>query len=473
MRAVIFNRASRDKSGQAKSVKDQNTENNRVCSVNSWEVVATFTENNIGASKYSGKKRDEYQKLLKFLATGQADVLVCWEGSRNDRTLGGHLELRNILQDNNIKLCLDGKLLDLNDDDDQFSAGIDALVAEKEAARLRKRVLRGQLSNVKAGKPHTKPAYGYRSTGKDSPWEPDPATASVVREMYDKLYRGWTIASVARYLNEQMIPTPAWRIPKPWKQWSYVQVRQIVLNPAYIGKRVFRGAIVGDAIWPALVDAETYWGVHNRLTDPERLDPSKAAREASVVHLCAGTISQCGVCGKRLRHHKIKGLRYYTDDKCTSVKYEDLNELVEARVIARLSTPSLWAQIVSQATNRDQEVQRARAEREELKNELVDARALVKERKLSVRSFAEIESDLQAQIDKLKQFINDGIHPLLAEGAGPNAREVWDKWTIEQRREVIRTLYTIKVYPHEKGKRTPLDKRVEFIPAQQSKLLAS
>lgn len=467
MRAVIFNRASRDKSGLAKSVKDQDVENNRVCNANNWTVVATFTENNIGASKYSGKKREQYARLLSFLTTGRADVLVCWEGSRNDRTLGGHLELRNILQDNDVKLCLDGKLLDLNDDTDQFSAGIDALVAEKEAARLRKRVLRGQLSNVKAGKPHSKLPYGYRGL---AIYEPE---AKIIRDMYDKIAHGWSLSAVAKYLNKSMCPTPTWRIPMPWREWTYVQIRQTVLSPTYVGKLVFRGEITGDGIWPALIDAETYWTVHNKLTDPNKPDEYKAIREAAVVHMCAGVVSQCGICDKRMRHHKIRGLAYYTCGNCTSVKYQDLNDLVEARVIARLSTPSLWAQIVAQATNRDQEVGRARAELKELQSELNDARALVKERKLSVRSFAEIESDLLAQIDKLTEFINDGIHPLLAEAAGPNAQQVWDKWTMEQKREAIRTLYVIKVYPNEKGKKTPLDKRVEFIPAQNSLSLAS
>lgn len=450
-KAVIFNRASRDKTGLAKSVKDQDVENNRVCSANDWTVVATFTENNIGASKYSGKKREQYARLLSFLTTGQADVLVCWEGSRNDRTLGGHLELRNILQDNDVKLCLDGKLLDLNDDSDQFSAGIDALVAEKEAARLRKRVLRGQLSNVKAGKPHSKLPFGYRGL---SIYEPE---ASVVRDICDKLAHGWSQTGVAKYLNKNMVPTPAWRIPMPWKEWSYVQVRQIATNPTYIGKLVFRGEIVGDGIWPALLDPEIYWTVHERLSNKQPTD----AREASVVHLCVGVVSQCGICNKRMKHHKIRGLAYYTCDKCTSVKYSDLNDLVETRVIARLSMPSLWAQIIAQATNREGEVQRARAELKELKSELKDARTLVKERKLSVRSFAEIEQDLQAQIDKLTEFINDGIHPLLAEAAGPNAQQVWDKWTMEQKREAIRTLYTIKVYPRSYGS---LEDRVKFIP---------
>jgi len=456
--AVIFNRASKDISGRAKSVSDQNTENHAVCSRNGWNVIAVFTENNIGASKYSKKNRAEYKKMIDFLQTrDDIDVLVCWEGSRKDRTLKGHVELSGILQDSDIKLCLGGRVLDLNDDDDEFTAGLDALLSVREIARLRKRSLRGLKSNAVEGKPHGKPPWGYMRVGKLT-WAPNEGVASVLEDMFSRIYNGQSGASVVRYLNTTMVPLPGWGIPFVWKEWSYTQVKQILLNPAYISKRVYRGEIIGDGTWPALIKPEIYWTVVAKLTDDSR----KTHREGGVAHLCSGQVVSCDSCKGRLRKHTVKGIVYYVcaDKECTSIKYDTLNDEVEQHVLTRLEDPSHWSQVLAGALNRDAEVQEARSELARLKNELREAMDLWRAKKLSVSAYAVMESDLQAQIDRAEKVINAGINPLLVEANnGPSVRAVWDRWTIEQRRQVVMALYSIKLL-----KKNGTAKRIIFTP---------
>lgn len=441
-KAVIFNRASRDTSGRAKSVSDQNEDNHAVCRANDWEVSAVFTENNVGASKYSIKKRSEYRSMLSYLQAHEATyVLVCWEGSRNDRTLKGHVELSGLLQDTDTKLCIGGRLLDLNNDDDEFFAGLDALINVKEAARLRKRVLRGQKANALAGKPHSRLPFGYHSD----------TDASVVRSMFDWIYKGQSGTSLAKHLNKQGVLTTT------GKTWAYTQVKQLLINPAYIGKRVYRGEIIGEASWPALIDEEIYYTCLTRLTDSSR----KVAREGGVAHLCSGQVVVCSKCKGRLRKHTIRNIAYYVcaDNHCTSIKYDTLNSEVTQHVLMKLEDPSHWSQVLAGAMNRDAEVQEARSELARLKSEMNDALALWKAKKLSVKAFAVMESDLQAQIAAAEKITQSGINPLLIEAnSGPSVREIWERWSIEQRRDVIMTLYSIEL--HLKGS----DKRVVFIP---------
>lgn len=461
-KAVIFNRASRDPSGRAKSVTDQNKDNHIVCAANDWEVAAVFTENNVGASKYSKKKRSEYGKMLDFLQTeDDIYVLVCWEGSRNDRTLKGHVELSGLLQDTDTKLCIGGRLLDLNNDDDEFFAGLDALLSVKEAARLRKRTLRGVKSNALAGKPHARPPYGYRAISKGM-WVIDEPTASVVRDLAERIARGESGTSLAKDLNRRAIPIPTWRIPFTWKEWSYAQVRQVLINPAYIAKRVYRGEVIGDAVWPALLDEDLYWTVYNKLTDQSR----KTYREGGVNHLCSGQVASCSLCSSRLRFHTIKGIEYYVcaDKGCVSMKYETLNDIVRNRVVVKMSDPATWVQILSEATNRDAEVANARTVLSQLQAELNDSLALVKARQLSVKNFAVIEQTLLSDIEAAKKRASVGINPLLEEMAGPNAAEVFEAWTLEQKREAISTLYEIKLLPNPEGKRLKPEDRIKFFP---------
>lgn len=459
-KAVIFNRASRDTSGRAKSVTDQNKDNHSTCSTNDWEVVAVFTENNVGASKYSKKKRSEYGRMLDYLQTHEVDVLVCWEGSRNDRTLKGHVELSGLLQDSDTKLCIGGRLLDLNNDDDEFFAGLDALLNVKEAARLRKRTLRGVKSNALAGKPHTRPPYGYKTVSKGV-WAIDEQAASVVREMYNHVAKGGSGSSLAKDLNRRAIPVPSWKIPFTWKEWSYTQIKQLLINPAYIAQRVYRKEVIGEAVWPALIDEDTYWTVHNKLTDEDR----KTHREGGVKHLCTGQIVSCGVCGSRLRFHNLKKLPFYVcaANGCTSLKYETLNTIVTRRTLIRLGDASHWSQVLAEATNRDAEVSQARAEHKRLEAELRDLRAAYKAKKLSLTSFMEFEPALLEQISAAKQLASVGINPLLQE-AQVNSEEVFEAWTLEQKREAISTLYEITLLPNPKGKRLAPEDRVQFKP---------
>ncbi|MEW2386530.1 recombinase family protein [Micromonospora sp. NPDC047707] len=73
--------------------------------------------------------------------------------------------------------------------------------------------------------------------------------------------------------------------------WRRGVLRKQLMNPAYIGKRVPRGEIVGDGIWPPLVSEKTYWSVVRMLGDPSRTTtcPGRA------VHLLSYMV-RCGVC---------------------------------------------------------------------------------------------------------------------------------------------------------------------------------
>lgn len=57
---------------------------------------------------------------------------------------------------------------------------------------------------------------------------------------------------VEEQLNARGIPSPE------GAQWRRGIIRKMAMNPAYIGKWVLRGEVVGDGIWPALVEEDDY-----------------------------------------------------------------------------------------------------------------------------------------------------------------------------------------------------------------------
>jgi hypothetical protein len=115
----------------------------------------------------------------------------------------------------------------------------------------------------------------------------------VVREIFDEVSGGTPLITIEKTLNERGIPSPE------GKAWRTI-IRRIAMNPAFIGKRVFRGEVVGDGIWDGLVDEAVYWACVRLLEDrpgrpPGRDGPSICCPTSS----CAGCVadrSRCTTC---------------------------------------------------------------------------------------------------------------------------------------------------------------------------------
>ncbi|WP_240742063.1 recombinase family protein [Micromonospora zingiberis] len=130
-------------------------------------------------------------------------------------------------------------------------------------------------------------------------------------------------------MNAKGVPSPR------GTKWRRTIIRQQVLNPAYIGKRVFRGEVIGDGIWPALLDDEdTYWACVRLLQDPSRT----TTRAGRAVHLLS-YIVRCAVCDGPVSSHLVsrrgwEGQVYSCLYKrCAAVKAEFLDEYAQRVVV--------------------------------------------------------------------------------------------------------------------------------------------
>lgn len=130
MDAVIYTRVSRDSKGERVSVESQERECRAVCERNGWTVRALNCDNSIGASRFSADG-PEWKRVKAELRKG--DVLAMWEASRAQRDLVEFVTLRNLCMEKDVRLSYQGRVLDLNEGDDRFTAGLDALLAERES----------------------------------------------------------------------------------------------------------------------------------------------------------------------------------------------------------------------------------------------------------------------------------------------------------------------------------------------------
>jgi DNA invertase Pin-like site-specific DNA recombinase len=84
--AAIYARVSADRRKRERSVDEQETEGRRVCDDEGWTVAAVYREDPISASRFAGRDRPEWARLLDDMASERFGVLVLWESSRGDRT---------------------------------------------------------------------------------------------------------------------------------------------------------------------------------------------------------------------------------------------------------------------------------------------------------------------------------------------------------------------------------------------------
>ncbi|WP_307834758.1 recombinase family protein [Paractinoplanes lichenicola] len=487
MRALRYQRASQDKKEQGKSVHDQGVLNAKEITSHGWSDAGSFTDNDRSASRHATKGRPEFELLIEAVRSGKGDVLVIWEMARKERDLAVYVQIRDMCVEAGMYFWLvGGVLFDLRDKNDRMMLGFQAVQAEWMADSIRDNVLRGIVGAAEAGRPHGKITYGYRriyhsrtralerqeadeeirqATAADGTAS-DYTRAGVVREIFDKVTGGTPLITIENDLNARGVPSPA------ETTWRRGVIRKMVLNPAYIGKRVLRGEIVGDGVWDGLVDADVYWAAVRLLKDPSRT----TTRSGRAVHLLS-YIVLCDVCGgptsrnTATRRGWTSELYACLKKKCAAVPMEVLDEYVQRVVVAWLSRPDIYDLLTAQ-TATDADVAHAHAEADRLRGDLEDWRKLAETGQVTPISFARAEKGLLEQIAAHDaRAAEAGIPPVLRGRIGEQAVQAWAELgdEVAVKRDIIRTVADIRLKPAGKGSRRPfgrhrLDWRWKFGP---------
>lgn len=451
-RAVIYARLSSDPKDVQRSVEEQEAECRAVCEREGWDVVRVFVDNNRGASRHSRKARPQYAALREYLTAGSADVLVMWEGSRAQREQAVFVSLRDLCADRGILYNYSGRTYDMNRTDDRFATALDAILAEREADVTRDRVLRAVRANAAKGRPHGKLLYGHRRLYDDGgvylETVLDEDQAAIVREAARGIAAGETLYSIAQSFNYRLVAPP-----RAGTHWRPEQVRRMILNPGYAGKRVHQGQIVGKADWPTILD-ETLWAKCVQiLTDPDR----RTVRDNRASHLLTGAI-RCAHCDSRLFTQKPprqqKGTILTCRGRfCAAIREHLVEDFVTRVIIKRMQRPDflkVWARMRG-----SEDTGAAETQAKELRTRLDGFYVLAAEGKLSPQALAAIEGRLLPQIGQADRAARPvTVPPVLVKLAGPDAEARWAGMPLAEQREAVRWLVEIRLSRAGRGVRT-------------------
>ncbi len=408
LRALIYCRVSQDPTGRSISVTDQERECRAYCDRQGWPVVDAVIDNDMSATRWARKDRPGYRLVRERLTRRDANVLVCWESSRQQRDLSLYVEMRELCAGLGVLWSYSGRIYDLTRTEDRFTTGLDALLDEREADKTRDRVMRGVRSRLTDGMPHGRLPYGYRAiydpaTGAPTSRVPDDVTAPVVREITARALMQEAFYSIALDLQRRGVPSPhayrLTRIPREEqpRAWTLDMVSRISRNPTYAGLRTHKGKVIGEGKWEPLISAAD----HAALVEMAKGRPGPRDRRAK--HLLAG-LAVCGVCGSPCRRVLNRGCPSYAchglarrGESCVSRRQDLVDELVTEFLFARLEMPDRFALLTDD--DADETAHTAAGEVADLRARLAEFESSAAQGQISAEAFGRIEQRLTAELD--------------------------------------------------------------------------
>jgi DNA invertase Pin-like site-specific DNA recombinase len=270
-RALIYCRISNDPRGKRYGVERQEQDARALVAANDWQLVhAPFCDNDISAARLDGvgKERPAYAAMLELLHAGEADVVVAFAHHRIWRDVGELTVLLNEVKGwrgaRRAHLAFgDGdhqRLFDLTDEHDRH-----ALVAMVNEAELSVNTTATLISRQKRqrreqGMPPSGVGFGWLAKrDADGLLVPDPKTAPIVRELYQRAIAGDTLTNMARDLNRRKVQPL--RSKRGWDAYRVRQLLQATSNAglvSYCDRITGKVEILGEGKWQGIVDRDTW-----------------------------------------------------------------------------------------------------------------------------------------------------------------------------------------------------------------------
>ncbi|WP_071287719.1 recombinase family protein [Mycolicibacterium llatzerense] len=322
MRCAVYLRQSQDRQGEEWAVSRQRDDVINAVTARGWEIVGEFVDND--ASAYTGKPRPRFEAMMRMVDNGEVDIICA---KHVDRLLRRLVELEDVLArcertGAHIVTTADG--VDTSSDGGRLVARILSSVAQGEVER---KVAR-QRASAKQAAQQGRWTGGRRPFGYVGARDLHDAEAALIRKAYVDIITGSSLHAVARNWNQMGVTTT---LNNPWDGPG---VRKVLINPRYIGKRSYKGDVVGDAEWPAIVDENTFATVRAILTEPGRWKNPSRERTGMLTG-----ILMCGKCGGTMKSGYNLNHTYKCRNGDMSRRREPIDRLVDKLIMRFLASP--------------------------------------------------------------------------------------------------------------------------------------
>lgn len=441
-RAAIYTRISRDRVGAGLGVDRQEQDCRELAQRLGLTVQAVYSDNDISA--YSGKPRPRYRAMLDAVTDHQVDTIVCWHLDRLTRSMRDLEDIADLCDSHGVTVST-------------VTAGdVDLATATgKMLARIIGATARGEVEHaqerMRRAKEQVRASGGYTGGRRPFGYEPGgmlirEAEAAAVRDIATRLLIGESLNSVTAALNSGPVPTST------GGRWSAKAVRDVMLRPRNAGIVSHRGAEVGPARWPPLLETDTWRAVHQLLTDPVR----GAGRPGHPAKYLGSGLYRCGVCSSVLFVSLASGSgrRRWQVYRCRATrahigrKVDPVDDWVIAHVHDRLARGDLPWRAADPG-----EVQRLRVAQETQVRLLAGVDEAYADQAITDEQWRRTSARIQARLDEVSAALD------LIATPGPigtmtvgQVLEHWPNLPLATRKAVVDAVCTVTIQPAPRGR---------------------
>jgi site-specific DNA recombinase len=454
-RAVIYVRESLDRWGDERAVERFTEQCRQLCNARGLaEVRPPLKDNDVRAS--NGNHGGGYAEVLRMIRARETDYVVIPVLDRFFRSLRDLEDVIDACMQTGVALVAASGEIDLSHDQGRLVARLITSVAKAETERKGDRQRKANDQSAKAGK---RRKGGPRPFGYDDDHvTPRPAEAAAIEWAADALLGGASISAVMREWNARGLVTA--QGGKPFTRQSVLVIMRnprnagLAVLPARNGKR--HGEIVtgvrGD--WQPVISEEQWRAVDALLADPGRKPPKGVRSLLGGLAVCP-----CGNMAEHGTNHRGDGVyrcrpatRADRPGPHVAVRAEPVDEFAERVVLAVLDDGSL-TDLISPPRHADTAGLRAQAAA--IRRNLDEMSA---DRALGLVSRSQMLAATErgnARLAEIAAELADsaGKGALVPFTRGDAAAEVWARLDLSRRREVIRALATVTLFPAGRGAR--------------------
>lgn len=278
--AVIYARYSSHNQREA-SLEQQIAECKQYAERNGYKIIEIYQD-----AAVSGRTDDRpaFKRMMHDAKKELFDFIISWKSNRIGRNM--HQALANM-----AKLSEYGvECLYVEEDFDNTASGRFCLrnmmnVNQFYSENMAEDITRGLMDNAQKCMVNGRLPFGYKK-GEDGKYAIDEPKAAIVRQVFERIRNGWTIADIKDDLNARGIKT---RDGNPWRFSSFDKMLQ---NEQYTGVYKYSGVRIEGGI-PVIIEKAKFEEVQKILSEKKR--PRGKQRE-NAEYLLTGKCF-CGMCG--------------------------------------------------------------------------------------------------------------------------------------------------------------------------------
>jgi site-specific DNA recombinase len=248
MIAAIYARvSSQEQAERDNSIPAQIRLIREYCTKNGISIHDEYIDEGISGQK---ENRPAFQKMIADDEKSSFDLILVHKFDRFARKIELSHKIKGRLKKSNVNVI---SITEPIEDSPMgfFVEGLHELLAEYYIKNLSKEVKKGMGERALKGKYMGQAPYGYYIQNGEIKINDD--QANVVRQIYTLYLNGWGHLKIAKWLNNNSIPTYAGLLGS----WQTVQVIKILKNPKYIGKMMWDDKLY-DSDFPAIIDTKTF-----------------------------------------------------------------------------------------------------------------------------------------------------------------------------------------------------------------------